>query len=146
MTERKVVPADLDLLSKKFTIAATELKKTLSSLAICVYEPGAVILKEGEPGTDTYVLLKGRVSVRRSRWLLLSKEVAQLKPGDLFGEIGFLVPTTRSASIVASEQCEVFRLVPGEFKELLERHAGLKARIEEMARKRIYSLSAADNA
>ncbi|MBU2572737.1 MAG: cyclic nucleotide-binding domain-containing protein [Elusimicrobia bacterium] len=142
MTERKAVHADLKTLSSTFSILTSELEKTLNSLTVCVYEPGAVILKEGETGTEVYVALKGRLSVRQSRWLVLSKEVAQLGPGDIFGEIGFLVPTNRSASVVAVEPCEAARIGLGDFKALLDVHSELRAGIEEMARRRLYSLSA----
>ena len=145
MTERKAVHTDLKTLSSTFSVLTAELEKALHSLTICVYEPGAVVLKEGETGTEVYVALKGKLSVRQSRWLVLSKEVAQLGPGDLFGEIGFLVPTTRSASIVATEPCEVARIGLTDFKELLEHHSELRARIEEMARRRLYSLSASSH-
>ena len=143
MEKRKTVPADLELLSRTLDVAAPELENTLRSLTVCIYKPGAVILKEGTIGTDVYVVLKGKVSVRQSRWFVLSKEVAQLGPGDLFGEIGFLMPTTRTASIVANGRCEVFCMVLNDFKELLNSHSDLRFRIEEMARQRLYSLSSA---
>ena len=142
MTERKAVHADLKTLAKTFSVLTSELEKTLHSLTVCVYEPGAVILKEGEIGTDVYVVLKGKLSVRQSRWIFLSKEVTQLGPGDIFGEIGFLVPTTRSASVVANGPCEAARIVLNDFKELLNSHPELRSGIEEMARRRLYSLSA----
>lgn len=146
MTERKAAHADLKILSHTFGVLTSELEETLRSLSVCYYEPGAVILKEGETGTNVYVALKGKCSVRKSQWIVMSKEVAQLKSGDLFGEIGFILPTTRSASIVAVEQCEVARIVVADFKALLDRHAELRARIEEMARRRLYSLAAASQA
>lgn len=145
MTERKAVHADLKILAKTFDVLTAELEKALPSLAVCVCAPEEMILKEGEKGTDVYVALKGALSVRQSRWLVLSKEVAKLGSGDLFGEIGFLVPTTRSASIVALEPAEVARIGLNDFKALLEAHAELRGRIEEMARRRLYSLSAASH-
>ncbi len=146
MTERKAEHADLKVLAKTFSLLASELEETLHSLNVCVFEPGAVVLKEGETGTSVYVALKGKFSVRKSRWIFSSKEVARLGPGDLFGEIGFLVPTTRSASIIAEGPCEAARIVLADFKELLARHCELQARIEEMARRRLYSLAASDQA
>jgi CRP-like cAMP-binding protein len=143
MTERKAVHADLQILFKSFGVLIAEIEKTLQSLKVCLYEPGEVVLTEGGRGTNVYVVLKGKLSVRQSRWLILSKEVAQLGPGDLVGEIGFLVPTTRSATIVANSQCEVACIVSKEFKELLNGHSELQSKIEEMARRRLYSLSAA---
>ena len=142
MEKRKAVHGDLEMLSRTLCVAAPELEKTLHSLTVCIYEPGDVILKEGTTGTEVYVVRHGKVSVRHSRWLVLSKEVAELKPGDLFGEIGFLMPATRSASVVANGRCEVCCIVLNEFKELLTRHSDLRFKIEEMARKRLYSLSA----
>ena len=143
MTERKTEHADLKTLSKTFSVLTSELEKTLSALTVCVYEPDAVILKEGEIGNDVYVALKGKLSVRQSRWFFISKEVAQLSPGDIFGEIGFLVPTTRSASVVANGPCEAARIGLNDFRKLLDSHPELRLRIEEMARRRLYSLSAA---
>lgn len=142
MTERKAVHADLKILSKTFDVLPSELETGLGSLVVCAYEPGAVILKEGGTGADVYVVIKGKLSVLQSRWVFLTKEVAQLAPGGLFGEIGFLVTARRSASVVAKEQCEVARIPIGDFKALLGRHPELQARIEEMARRRLYSLSA----
>ena len=141
MAERKAAHADLKILSKTFGVLTSELEETLSSLTVCSYGPEAPVLKEAESGTNVYVALKGRLSVRHSRWLFLTKEVAQLKPGDLFGEIGFILPTTRSASVVALEPCEVARIVLDDLKKLLDRHSELRARIEEMARRRMYSLA-----
>ncbi|PIU20446.1 MAG: hypothetical protein COT18_02235 [Elusimicrobia bacterium CG08_land_8_20_14_0_20_59_10] len=143
MTERKAVHADLKVLSKTFSVLTSEIEETFGSLTVCSCEPETVILKEGETGTSVYVALKGKFSVRKSQWIVMSKEVARLGPGDLFGEIGFILPTTRSASIVAVEKCEVARIVLGDFKKLLDRHSELRDRVEEMARRRLYSLSAA---
>ncbi|MCX5784520.1 MAG: cyclic nucleotide-binding domain-containing protein [Elusimicrobia bacterium] len=143
MEKRKIVYGDLEMLSRTLCVAAPELEKTLRSLAVCIYEPGDVIVKEGTVGTDVYVVRHGKVSVRHSRWFVLSKEVAELRPGDLFGEIGFLMPTTRTASIVAKGHCEVCCMVLNEFKELLTRHSDLRFKVEEMARRRLYSLSSA---
>ncbi|HBA59412.1 MAG TPA: hypothetical protein DCZ92_01040 [Elusimicrobia bacterium] len=146
MTERKAVHADLKALSQAFSVLTSDIEETMGGLAVCAFEPGDVILKEGEAGTSAYVALKGKFSVRKSQWLVLSKEVAQLGPGDLFGEIGFILPTTRSATIVALEKCEAARIVLDDLKKLLDRHPELRARIEEMARRRLYSLSAASQA
>lgn len=146
MTERKAVHADLKILAKTFDVLPSELETRLSTLTICVYEPGAVILEEGGGGTDVYVAIKGKLSVLQSRWIFMKKEVAQLAPGSLFGEIGFLVSTKRSATVVAKEQSEAARITIKDFKDLLAHHPELQARIEEMARRRLYSLSAASQA
>jgi len=146
MKERKAIHTDIKVLAKAFDLLASEAEAALPSVTVCEYEPGEVVLKEGDSGDAAYVALKGRFTVRKSQWLFLSKEVAKLEPGNIFGEIGFLMPTTRSASILADGPCEAARLTLGDFKGLLDKHPQLRARIEEMARRRLYSLSASTQA
>lgn len=145
MTERKALHADMKILARTFDVLTGELEKTLPSLTVLVCFPDEMILKEGEKGSEVYVALEGKLSVRQSRLFIFSKEVAKLGPGDLFGEIGFLVPTTRSASVIAMESAEVARIGLHDFKVLLEAHPELRARVEEMARRRLYSLQAASH-
>jgi len=142
MTTQKPKPEDMAVIAKTLGLAAGEAQRTIPSLTVCGYPDGAAVIREGETGSDTFVVLKGEVSVRSTRWLFFQKEVARLKSGDIFGEIGFLVSTARSASVVAAGPCEVFRLAAKEFRDHLERHPDLRTRIEEMARQRLYSLSA----
>lgn len=141
MSERKAAHTDLKILAQTFGVLASEVETTLTSLKVCEFKPFEIILKEGEAGSEVFVLLKGRLSVSKRRLIFFSKQAAQLKPGDLFGEIGFLVPTTRSATITAAEPAEVARITLEDFRKLLSAHPQLQARIEEMARRRLYSLS-----
>jgi CRP-like cAMP-binding protein len=66
------------------------------------YPDGGVIVKEGSSGDWIYVILRGRVKVKRmcSKGLVT---VGTLKEGDIFGEMAFFMypQKTRSASIVA---------------------------------------------
>lgn len=118
-----------------------ELLKLLPSLVQVEYAPGERIIREGEIGTDLFVLLRGSVSIQRTRWLFLSKEVARLQVGEFFGEIGFLVPTVRSASVVADQGCSAFRVISDDLKSLMERYPGMRGKLEEAARNRLFALA-----
>jgi len=125
----------------RFSGEPQELRKALPSLTLQSYPAGASIIREGEIGTDVYVIVKGSVSIRRTRWLLFQHEIAKLSAGDFFGEISFLVPTARSASVMAAAPAEIFRLVSEDLKNLLERFPGLRDKLEESARERLFALA-----
>src|ERR1035437_10164410 len=110
LQQRAISDEDLRILAGalQFNGVAVELRKCLPSLTLLVCESGHVLIEEGEIGSEVYVILKGSVTVRRSRWMVFSKDVARLKAGDFFGEIGFLMPTVRSASVIANGPCELF--------------------------------------
>lgn len=143
MKTRKVVPADWEAIAKAFAVPADEVRAACPSLAAIVCPGGTKIVREAEPGVDVFILGKGSLVVRRSRFAFLSKDVARLKPGDFFGEVGFLVDQGRTATVACEGPCEVYRILAAEMQELLEKHADLRQRLEEAARQRIQALSAA---
>jgi len=136
---RPVKPEDLRALDGVLGNEGGEAQGAFPSLAVCVCPPGALIVSESQAGMEVYVVLKGEVSVRRSRWVVFQKELARLKAGDIFGEINFLMPTARSASVVAVGHCEVLRIAAKDFKDYLDARPKLRARIEELARQRLYA-------
>ncbi len=69
------------------------------------FAAGTEIIIEGEFGESFYLLVSGKVSVRRG-----DVEVDVLKPGATFGELGFIINTARTASIVARDGVTVLRI------------------------------------
>ena len=83
--------------------------KRVQAIAKCVrffhVKRGDVIIREGEPGRTFYILVSGRVDVSKQA----TGVVAQLKPGDSFGEIALMHgQTTRSATICAATEAVEF--------------------------------------
>ena len=72
------------------------------------FKPQEKILKEDEMDYGFFVLLEGKVSVIRGQ----PPEVplAQLAPGDLFGEITMKAQRPRISSIEAEEEVTVFKV------------------------------------
>lgn len=60
-------------------------------------EVGATIVKQGERGRELFLIIRGVVEARKD-----GKRVAVLGPGEVFGEIGFLLETERTADVVAA--------------------------------------------
>ncbi len=69
------------------------------------FDPGSEIIVEGEFDENFYLLVSGKVSVRRA-----DMEVDVLKPGATFGELGFIVNQARTATIVADDKVNVLKI------------------------------------
>jgi CRP-like cAMP-binding protein len=72
------------------------------------YQPGDKIVTEGSVGDSIYLILSGWTEVRKES--AGGRRLASLGAGDFFGEMSFVEPATRSASVVAMEPTEVLRL------------------------------------
>lgn len=118
--------------------ALKELVGRLPSLALYGYPHGADIVREGDVSNDFYVLYRGRTQVLKG-----SKRIAELVPGDFFGEVGFLVQVPRTATVRAEGPCETFRLRGADFEKVLLRVKGLEAMLRDVAKQRMRKLTQA---
>ena len=96
-------------------------------------EQGRVIVREGEWPYEFFAIEQGTVEVRRGDQLL-----AELGPGDFFGEMGLVSDTRRNASVVASSPVTVIVMTAQAFRqtsrEMPEVAAKIRAAIEERCR------------
>jgi CRP/FNR family transcriptional regulator, cyclic AMP receptor protein len=94
-------------------------------------KPDAVVVSQGEKGIGFYVIFEGRVRVRKG-----SKTVAQLGPGDFFGELALFDDRPRSADVVATEPTTVAVLSRWEFWGFAANHPDLlRLILQEMSRR-----------
>ena len=71
-----------------------------------VFPPGAVIVNEGEPGDEAFIITAGScMVVKRQRGE--QRLVGRLGPGDVFGETALLTRTARSATVMAIDEVSV---------------------------------------
>ena len=74
------------------------------------FAPGEVILRQGEAGDSAYIVKSGRVRILLSNDSGLSEQVACLAAGDFFGEMSLLTGERRTATAVALDQVDCYRL------------------------------------
>jgi CRP-like cAMP-binding protein len=92
------------------------------------FEAGDVIFREGELGSDAYLLEEGRVRlIKKVRGA--ERSLMVLKPGDLFGESALLAGTTRSSTAIALSPTIALALDHGTLQSLLDRHPAVALRL-----------------
>ncbi|NQT94607.1 MAG: cyclic nucleotide-binding domain-containing protein [Lentisphaerae bacterium] len=81
------------------------------------YLKGSFIVEDGATGTSFNLVLSGRAEVRKDLNDNQSTAVAELKAFDLIGELGFFGVERRSASVIATENCDVLEFGRDAFTE-----------------------------
>jgi CRP/FNR family transcriptional regulator, cyclic AMP receptor protein len=76
-------------------------------------EPGRHLVREGEFAYEFFAIEQGTAEVRRGDQLL-----AELGPGDFFGEMGLIGNVTRNASVIAASPLEVMVLTGSAFRHI----------------------------
>ena len=101
-----------------------ELLRVAGAAETVEYPPGTCIAREGEIGDRIYVSLAGTVEVRKEGHVL-----AELPAGSLFGEMGFLDATARSADVVARDTVRAMVVPRKGLLDLLRRDRTLAVRV-----------------
>ena len=70
---------------------------------------GSTFMREGDAATGLFVLLEGRVAIRR-RWNAREMLLRELGPGDCFGEMALLDLGPRSATVHALQDSSALEL------------------------------------
>lgn len=104
---------------------------------------GEAVIREGEAGSSFFLVLDGRVEVRKSIGLDKHKKLVELGPLDIFGEVCFLGVESRSASVVALEATHVLEFSRDAFEKLIVAQPGIGLKLYrgiacELARRLAY--------
>jgi len=83
------------------------------------FSAGEYIIHEGEAGVSFFLILEGRVEVRKSIGLDKYKKLVELGTLDIFGEVCFLGVESRSASVLAREPVKVMEFSRVDFEKLI---------------------------
>ena len=93
----------------------TELRRLAATADEIDVREGYVLMREGRPGREFFVLIEGKVQVTRSE-----KKLSELGPGDWFGEIALLTKVPRTASVVATSAVRALVVTDRAFRQLVE--------------------------
>jgi len=96
------------------------------------FKKGSVIIKQGDMGSEFFVIKTGEASVTVKADVGEPKKVATLKGGDYFGENALLRDEPRTATITADNDMTTLKITRDKFKEL-----GLNEKLQFANRKAV---------
>lgn len=86
-----------------------------------IYPQGGVIFQEGDEGRDMYFVLAGRIRLEKKA-SRVRKVLAELGPGEYFGEMAALLEAPRTATANAVEESDVAVIDGGTLRRLLRQN------------------------
>ena len=94
-------------------------------------EAGSRLIGEGAPGYSFFILAEGTAAVTAG-----GATIAELGPGDFFGEIALLEGIRRTASVTATSRARLLAMSAQEFDGLRQAHPGIAAEVEATMQRR----------
>src|SRR5436190_11812931 len=118
-------------------LPVTTLERLAARLEHVAAAAGTRLVAEGDEGDLFYVIASGSVEVSQG-----GHHVADLGPGDYFGEIALLHDAPRSATCVAANDVELYTLERERFVSAVSGHVLSAAEAESVAAQRLAKLAA----
>jgi CRP-like cAMP-binding protein len=115
------------------------LERATARVATLAFEPGQVIIREGDTADRFYMLADGEVEVLLGADGPASRVVARLGRGDYFGEIGLLQNVARTATVRAVSPVTALALDRETFLEIVADNDLTAAEIDRVVRRRLVS-------
>jgi CRP-like cAMP-binding protein len=114
-----------------------ELAKRTEDLEV---EEGKVLAREGDLGSEFFVLVDGEVAVTKD-----GRELRRLSAGDFFGEIALIWDSARrTATVTAATPLRFFVLTRQAFRSLIDRHPDIESRVLEALEERVGATEGSD--
>ena len=111
----------------------TELAKRTEDLD---FPAGKVLVREGEVGSEFYVVMEGDAEVTRG-----GNVVATHGPGGFFGEIALVEDVPRNATVTATTPLRCFMLTRGRFLRVLDEYPDVERKVMRALAKRLVAAS-----
>ena len=93
------------------------------------YGAREVLFKQGDPGSEMFIILRGKVAVLLDSNNSPPFAIAELGPGDFFGEMSLLEGMPRSATIRALEDTIVITIDDNNFEAVIAQQPRIAYRI-----------------
>jgi len=126
--------------NKPFFKCLTEeqVARIVSAGRLCLFGRGEHIVEQGAQGSSMFILITGAatVYVRQPGQEGESTRVASLQAGDYFGEMSLLTGEARSATVIASIDCEVLEIAKTNLAQILQENTALLTNLSEMLAQR----------
>lgn len=135
----RFVPATKDILAKVEifnSLTENELQFLSENISRCDFDKNNELIKHNTEGTSMFILIEGLLEVFIEDEKNNNIKVAQLTPGDFFGEMSLLTGETRSATVTALTDVVVFEITKPVFEKMLKERVKIIEEISEIVEKR----------
>jgi hypothetical protein len=119
--------------------SADELVEVIRGLELRAYEPGEILVTEGEPGESLFVLTTGAVRTYVRDAQGASAPVRVLREGDFFGEVSLLEGSPRTATVTAAGHCELLEIDRLTLGRIAHKHPRVWSVVREFSERRARS-------
>lgn len=112
---------NVEIMNKKLGLVMndTELEKMTVALEREVFEPGDVIIRQGNTGDNFYIISQGEVGVFKANAAGKEEKLATLRQGNYFGEQALLREDVRQASCYAETKVTCLTLGREDFIDMM---------------------------
>ena len=114
------------------------LVQVLASTELRSYDEGDIIVTEGEEGSSLYLIVSGGVKVFTRSNDGANLPLAELGPGDFFGEVSLLTGKPRTATITARTQVAAIELDRAAVDQITESHPEVLTTLDDFCRQRAH--------
>ena len=112
------------------------LVKIVASTELRSYDEGDIIVTEGEQGSSLFLIVGGTVKVFTRSDDGGNLQLAELGPGDFFGEVSLLSSKPRTATITARTKVTAIELDRANVDRIAENHPEVKKVLEDFYERR----------
>jgi len=117
-------------------LSESEYLKLIDLMEIRTFQPGEIVVREGNPGDSMFIICDGDVSVMTQDKSGNDVQLADLSEGDFFGEVSLLTGKPRTATIYAISYTEVLELKRTSLPEIETNCPHIRKKLEDFYHKR----------
>lgn len=139
LAQRMVALRTVDIF-RGFTV--DELTQLAERLQPAPYLAKDILVRQGADAQRLYIIVEGRADVIVRNQKGEQAKVAELGPGDFFGEMGLMTGEPRTATVTARTNMLVYRLDKDAFRDLLVSREDVADQISQVLAKRRAELDA----
>jgi CRP-like cAMP-binding protein len=125
-------------------LTRSDLDKIKARTVKCSYKRGELIFSEGDAADYVYFIDSGRVSISIKKFAA-QEDIAELGPGEYFGEMAILYNGKRTASVTALTDTTLFCADKSTFMGLLKTEWTISRKINDILAKRNEELVLKEN-
>lgn len=119
------------------TLGKESIDFIIQRLKFKTFDANEAVCKIGDPGDEMYIIISGQVKICIYTEDGQEQVVATLGSGDYFGEMSLMTGEPRSASVITTEESEMFSLHKNDFDVILEKFPSISISIGKIMSQRL---------